>query len=158
MLPAPAGEAAAPNVLEPNAGVELVLLPAAFPKLPNVGVLVDGLPNIGVLDDAAAGEPKTGAALDASDELLLLAPNVNAEEAIDSAGFGVVAEAVAAPKPNPEVPVVVELPKIPVDAEAAEAFAVPVAVAVAPNVPNVGLSEEAAAAVAPKVGTTLLAN
>lgn len=159
MLPAaePAGDAA-PNVLEPNAGVELVLLLAAAPKLPNVGVLVDGLPNIGVLDAAPAGEPNTGAALDASEELLLLAPKVNADEDEDSAGFGVVVVAAAAPKLNPELPVVVALPNIPVDDADA---GVELAAVAAPNVPNVGLSEEgaagdAAAAAAPNVGTTLL--
>lgn len=164
MLPVAVAGEAAPKVLEPNAGVALVLLlAAAAPKLPNVGVFVDGLPKIGVLDVAAAGEPKTGAALDASEELLLLAPKVNADEDDDSAGFGVVvAEAAAAPKLNPDVPVEVALPKIPVDDAAAFVFAAGVAVAAAPKLPNVGLSVEGAAgdaaAAAPKVGTTLLAD
>lgn len=163
MLPAAVAGDAAPKELEPNAGVALVLLlAAAAPKLPNVGVFVDGLPKIGVLDAAAAGEPKTGAALDASEELLLLAPKVNADEDDDSAGFVVVAEAAAAPKLNPDVPVEVALPKIPVDGAAGFVFAAGVAVAAAPNVPNVGLSVEGAAgdatAAAPKVGTTLLAD
>lgn len=159
MLAEPAGEVA-PKALEPNAGVEAVLLPAAAPKLPNVGVLVDGLPNIGVLDDAAEGEPNTGAAPDASEGLLLLAPNVNAEDDDDSVGFGVVAEAAAPAKPNPEMPVVVELPKIPVDVVPVDEFPVPGAVAAAPNVPNVGLSEVDAAGdeAAPKLGITLLAD
>lgn len=162
MLPAAVAGEAAPKVLEPNAGVALVLLLAvAAPKLPNVGVFVDGLPKIGVLDVAAVGEPKTGAALDASEELLLLAPKVNADEDDDSAGFGV-AEAAAAPKLNPDVPVEVALPKIPVDGAAAFVFAAGVAVAAAPKLPNVGLSVEGAAgdaaAAAPKVGTTLLAD
>lgn len=161
MLPVRAGEAA-PKVLEPNAGAGAALLPAAAPKLPNVGVLVEGLPNIEVLEDAAAGDPKTGAVPDVSEGLLLLAPKVNAEEDVDdSAGFGVVAEAAAAAKPNPEEPVVVEPPKIPVDDVPVDELPVcGAAVAAAPNVPNVGLSEEdaAAAAAVPKVGITLLAD
>lgn len=159
MLPDPAGEVA-PKVLEPNAGVEAVLLPVGAPKLPNVGILVEGLPNIGVLEDAAAGEPKTGAAPAAVKGLLLPAPNVNAEDGDDSAGFGVVAAAAAPAKPNPEVPVDVELPKIPVDVVLADEPSALGAVAAAPNVPNVGLSEVDAAAdpAAPKVGITLLAD
>lgn len=161
MLPVRAGDDAAPKVLEPNAGAEAPLLPAAAPKLPKVGVLVEGLPKMGVLVDAAAGDPKTGAAPDANEVLLLLAPKVNAEEDVDdSAGFGVVAEAAAAVKPNPGKPVVVELPKIPVDG--VPVLVAGAAAAAAPNVPKVGLSEEdaavAAAAAVPKVGMTLLAD
>lgn len=144
-----------PKVLEPNFGVELVALPpVADPKVPNVGVLVDGLPKMGAA--IPAGEPKTGAALVAREELLLLAPNVNADVVVDSAGFGVTVDAAAPPKLNPVEPVVVALPKIelPVPDAAVELAVAPEAAA-APNVPNVGLSEDAATA-APKVGTTLL--
>lgn len=135
-------------MLEPKAGAELVLLFAGtVPKLPNVGVLVDGLPKIGVLDVDAAGDPNAGAAAEASEGLLLLAPNVNAEEDAVSTGFGG-AEVAAAPKVNPAV--VVAVPKIP-PVEAAAIVAV--AGVAAPNVPNVG-----AAASVPNVGTTLLAD
>lgn len=152
-LPAAGAGDDVPKVLEPNVGVELVALPpVADPKVPNVGVLVDGLPKMGL---APAGEPKTGAALVAREELLLLAPNVNADVVEDSAGFGVTVEAAAPPKLNPVEPVVVALPKIelPVPEAAVEPAVAPEAAA--PNVPNVGLSEDAAAA-APNVGTTLL--
>lgn len=151
MAVADAAGTIAPNVLEPKAGVELVLLFAgAVPKLPNAGVLVDGLPKMGVLDVDAAGDPNTGATAEASEELFLLAPNVNAEEGAVSTGFG--AEVAAAPNANPAV--VVALPKIPpVEVAAVVVVAGDVAVAAAPNVPNVG-----AAAVAPNVGTTLLAD
>lgn len=144
-----AGGEVAPNVLEPKAAVELVLLlTAAVPKLPNVDVLVCGLPKIGALD---VDEPNAGAAAGASEELLLLAPKVNAGEDADSADFE--ASVAGAPKLNPEV--AVALPKTPpVDAAAVfEVAGADGAVAVAPNVPNVG-----AAAAAPNVGTTLLAD
>lgn len=156
-LPAAGAGDVVPKVLEPNVGVELVALPpVADPKVPNVGVLVDGLPKMGLAEAATpAGEPKTGAALVAREELLLLAPNVNADVVVDSAGFGVTVDAAAPPKLNPVEPVVVALPKIelPVPEAAVELAVAPEAAA--PNVPNVGLSEDAAAA-APKVGTTLL--
>lgn len=144
-LPAGVG---VPKVLEPNVGVELVALLVADPKLPKVGVLVDGLPKMGVAEAAATdGEPNTGV------ELLLPAPNVNAD-VVDSAGF--TAAAAAPPKLNPEEPVVAALPKIELPAAGAAAVELAVAAGVAaPNVPNVGLSEDAAAD-APNVGTTLL--
>lgn len=150
-LPTGAGNVV-PKVLEPNVGVEFVTLPVADPKDPNVGVLEAGLPKMGLADPAAVtGEPKTGVALVASEELLLLAPNVNAD-VVDSAGFDAAVEATAPPKLNPADPVAVELPKIELPATVELAVA---AEAAAPNVPNVGLSEDAAAA-APKDGTTLL--
>lgn len=153
-LPAGAG-VVVPKVLEPNVGVELVALPVADPKVPNVGVLVDGLPNMVLAEPAAAaGEPKTGAALVAREELLLLAPNVNADE-VDSAGFGVTVADAAPPKLNPVEPVAVALPKIELPVAGAAVELAVAAEAAAPNVPNVGLSADAAAAV-PKVGTTLL--
>lgn len=148
-LPAGAGDVV-PKVLEPNVGVELVAFAVADPKLPNVGVLVDGLPKMGLAEAAGvAGEPKTGAALVAREELLLLAPNVNAD-GVDSAGFGVTVEAAAPPKLNPEEPVVAAaLPKIELPVAEAAVEAGVAAEAAAPKVPNVGLS-------APNVGTTLL--
>lgn len=104
-----------------------------------MGVLVAGLPKMGLVVPAAkAGAPKTGVALVASEELLLLAPNVNAD-VVDSAGFDAVVEATAPPKLNPEELAAAVFPKIEDP--------------VAPNVPNVGLSEDAAV---PKVGTILL--
>lgn len=136
----------------------MVALAVADPKVPNVGVLVDGLPKMALAEAAAAdGEPKTGPALVAREELLLLAPNVNAD-VVDSVGFGVTVEAVAPPKLNPEEPVVVALPKIelPVADAPVELAAVGAEAAAAPNVPNVGLSEGTAVAL-PKVDTTLLA-
>lgn len=116
--------------------------------------MVDELPKMGLAEatGGAAGEPKTGAALVTREELLLLAPNVNADVVVDSAGFGVTVEAAAAPpKLNPEEPVAVAEPKI--ELPVAEAT-VELAGGAAPNVPNVGLSAEAAAS-EPNVGTTL---
>lgn len=149
-LPAGAGDDV-PKVLESNVGVEFVALAFADPKEPNVGVLVAGLPKMELVDPAAAaGEAKTEVELATSGELLLLAPNVNAD-VVDSAGFDVAVEA-AAPKLNPVEPVVDALPKIELPTVVELALG---AVFVAPKVPNVGLSEDARAA-APKVGTTLL--
>lgn len=153
-VPAEAGDAtAAPNVLVPKVGVELAVpLP---PNLPNVGVaLVAGLPNIGLVtvDAAAAGDPKAGLLA----AVLLAAPKLNAELE-GSAGFaGAVAELTAPPKLKPEEPVLVAPPKIELVAAAvAEELA-------APNEPNVtGFSavvlDAVDVAMAPKVGTTLLA-
>lgn len=52
-LPAGAGDVV-PNVLEPNVGVELAAFPVADPKVPNVGVLVDGLLKMGLAEAAVA--------------------------------------------------------------------------------------------------------
>lgn len=145
---APTTGLAVPKALEPNVGVELGAFPVDDPKLPNVGVLVDGLPKMGVAEAAApAGEPNTGVVL------LLLAPKVNAD-VVDSAGFAVAV--VVPPKLKPEEPLAVALPKMELPAAGAAVEPAVAAGAAAPNVPKVGLSEDVVVAAAPKVGTILL--
>lgn len=141
-----AGEAA-PKMLEPNVGV-LFVFPVA-PKAPNVAVLVAGS-NKDFAAGAAAVEPNVEG-LAAGVVLVLLAPKENAFVA-DSAGFAVEGEDELA-KLNPAEPVdaaappKIELPAV----DAGEELA-----ATAPNVPNVGLSEEAVVdATEPNEGITL---
>lgn len=91
---------AAPKVLDPKVGVLLVVFPAA-PKLPNVGVFVEGLPNIDFAAPGAAGEPNDGVLATGVELLLLAPPKLNADVVDGSVGLGVV-EPAAPPKLNPD--------------------------------------------------------